>query len=84
MKETSVTRFEAFDGELFGSAAECIAYEKAAGWRQLVGLTEEQVQAGLSRENEAIAEAFEAAGKAVVAARKSAGILKRTPKKPKD
>ena len=79
MKEVTVPRFEAFDGELFSNKEECLAYEKASFHKLFVGLTEVDVAAGLKRENEALADAFELAGKVVTKARLEAGLRKRAP-----
>ena len=47
MREVTRIVYEAFDGEMFDSEAKCAAYEKDNVWKQLVGLTEDQVSAAL-------------------------------------
>lgn len=47
MREVTRIVYEAFDGEMFDSEAKCAAYEKENVWRQIIGLTEDQVSAAL-------------------------------------
>jgi hypothetical protein len=74
--------FEADDGTIFKTAAECKAYE-AIAWRQtLVGLSELSLNAGLSRESFEIADALERAGNIIAKKRRENRELKLTTRKP--
>jgi len=75
----TVTIYVAFDGEEFETAAACEAHEANHFARQFVGLTSDQVNQALSRENLALADAFEKAGNIVTKLRREAGDMKRTP-----
>jgi hypothetical protein len=78
MKETTVTRYEAFDGEMFDTAAECNRYERDNSWHQLIGLTEERVKAAISYEDPelVLADVFETVGLKIKALRLSKGHTK--------
>ena len=73
----TVTKFEAFTGETFDTEAECKAHEKANVHRRFVGLTQEQVDAALSRADVELADAFEVVGSKISRARIAEGNLKR-------
>ncbi len=73
--------FEAFDGQRFDSADACKAHEAKHIESRLVGLTIEQVQAALAREDIELADAFEQIGGRIERARVAAGDLRRKPKK---
>ena len=72
-----VTRFEAFDGEIFATEAECRSHEYANAHRRLVGLTLDQVNAAMARTDSELADAFEAVGTKIARDRRDAGELKR-------
>lgn len=79
----TITRYESFDGKVFDSEAECKRHERENAGGQLVGLTAEQVQKALTREDAALGDAIEALATKIKAARLAAGDRKRAPKQPK-
>jgi len=78
----SITKFVADDGKEFDSADACRAHEEAASFEMLVGLTTDQLQRALSREDGVLADAIERLGRKIQAKRLEAGETRRT-RKPK-
>jgi DNA-binding transcriptional MerR regulator len=75
----------AFDGTRFFSEEECAAYEAAHWQRQLVGMTLEQVEAALAREDVDRADALEKAGQRIARKRLADGERRRkAPNPPAD
>ena len=72
----------AFDGKTFATAEECKAYEAQHVGAQLVGLTIEQVNAAISREDVELADAIEKVGARIAATRREGGDLRRQRKAP--
>ncbi len=72
-----IVQWLSFDGETFDDEGKCKAHEESISWRRLIGLTEEQVQAAISREDTELADALEQIGTAIARARRGAGELKR-------
>lgn len=75
-----VEAYQALDGSLFLSEAECLAHNLKDPKKALVGLTEEQVAAMLDRTDVARADALEAAARIVTKKRLDAGERRRAPK----
>ena len=71
------TVYVAFDDAEFDTADGCKAHEAAHVETRLVGLSIEQVQAALSREDLELADAFEAIGNRIAKARREAGDMRR-------
>lgn len=78
------TVFVAFDDAVFDTAEACRAHEAAHVETRLVGLTIEQVQAAINREDVDLADALEAIGNRIARARREAGDMRRGPKKMND
>lgn len=76
------TLYFASDGTEFYSKLECRRHEKESFYQALVGLTAEQIQAGINRTNHEVAMALERAGTMVAAARRADGELRRRIKPP--
>ncbi len=72
-----ITQWEAFDGEIFKTEAECKRHEREHAGAQLVGLSPEQVQKALIREDTALADAIEVAAYQIRKARIASGERKR-------
>ena len=82
-KETetkTVETFYAFDDTPFTTQEACEKYEAENFAKRLVGLTEEEVQAALTRTDPDLAEAFEKAGNTIGKLRREAGEFKRNVK----
>lgn len=77
MKEHQVTRYIARDGQEFTTAGACRAHEFAKLPTLLAGLTEDQVEAALQREDVELADLMEEAGKQITQARLAAGDRRR-------
>lgn len=80
MKPITTTRYEAFDGATFDTAAECRQHERDMAPKRLEGLTADQVAAALDRSDPELAEAVERCAYLISSARKAAGELKRKPR----
>ena len=72
--------FEAFDGRQFADREECAAYEATNVIHKLAGLTVQQIEAALMREDTDLADALEEIGNRCAKARRAAGELRRQPK----
>ncbi len=75
-----VEAYQALDGSLFLSEADCLAHNLKDPKKALVGLTEDQVAAMLDRTDVARADALEAAARIVTKKRLDAGERRRAPK----
>ena len=73
----AITKFEAFDGEVFPTQEECIAHEASCVQMRLIGLTGDQVEAAIKREDVDLADAIEAVGAKIARARRESGDLRR-------
>ncbi len=74
-----ITQWEAFDGEVFKTEAECKRHEREHAGAQLVGLSPEQVMKALFRDESALAlaDAIEVAAYQIRKARIASGERKR-------
>jgi hypothetical protein len=77
VKEIQAKVYQAFDGKTFVSEAECADHEAKNWLMQFVGLTIEQVEAGIDRDNTDIADAFEKAGQRIARKRLADGERRR-------
>jgi hypothetical protein len=84
MREVTRTVYESFDGRAFDTAAECRAHERENVHLALVGLTIEQVDAALSRDNKHLGDAIEAVALRIRQKRIEDGDLKRARRKEGD
>jgi hypothetical protein len=73
----TITKYEAFDGVEFASEDECRAHERKLSHARLVGLTREQVEAAMTREDVELADVFEIVGSRIAALRRSQGSFRR-------
>jgi hypothetical protein len=73
----TVTAYQAFDGAQFSTEAECKAHEGGLSHMRLVGLTIEQVEAGIARTDVELADALETVGARVRRTRIAGGEFKR-------
>ena len=76
----TVTTYIADDGTNFETPEACKAHEEKAIWRQLVGRTDEEIQAGISREDVELADAIEALGRKIAVTRLESGERRRRAK----
>ena len=81
MREQTKTVFVAFDGSSFDTAAECRAYERDNIHLALVGLTVENIEAALSRDDLPLGDAIEAVAYRIRQTRVAAGDMKRERRK---
>jgi hypothetical protein len=72
-----VTQFEAFDVQRFDSESECKTHEGGLSHMRLVGLTAEDIEDAISRDNVDLADAIEAVGAKIARARRESGDLRR-------
>ncbi len=79
----TITKFESFDGKVFDDEATCKRHERENAGAQLVGLTIEQVQKAITREDAALGDAIEALASKIRQARLDAGDRKRAPRQAK-
>jgi hypothetical protein len=77
----TVTKYEAFDGETFATQEECAAHEASCVQMRLIGLSLEQVEAAIKREDAELADAIEAVGAKIARARRESGELRRERRK---
>ncbi len=73
----TVTKFITDDGQEFDNADDARAHEDAATFGALIGLTESDIAAALSRANATLADAFEKIGARIAKTRLEAGVRKR-------
>jgi hypothetical protein len=76
----AITKFEAFDGEVFPTQEECLAHEASCVQMRLIGLTGDQIEAAIKREDPELANAIEAVGVKIARARRESGELRRARK----
>ncbi len=72
-----ITKFVTDDGQEFDNADDARAHEDSATFGALVGLTESDIAAALSRANATLADAFEKIGARIAKTRLEAGVRKR-------
>lgn len=72
-----VTMYQACDGQSFETEAHCRAHEAKMAHLRLVGLTADDVQAAIARDNVELADAIEAVGTTIARARRAGGDLRR-------
>lgn len=75
-----VEAYQALDGSLFLSEAECLAHNLKDPKKALAGRTEEEIEAAMNRTNIALADALEAAARVSTKNRLAAGERRRAPK----
>lgn len=75
-----VPRYQADDGRLFETAAECIAYENRPPEARIEGLSAEQIAGALDRTNVRLADAIEAVAREIVKKRLADGDRRRKAK----
>ena len=80
VQEVQITAYKAFDGKTFPTAKEARAHEEAHGPASLVGLTLQQVEAAMRREDRDLADAIEFVGTRISEKRRADGELRRRPK----
>lgn len=79
MQPVTKTIYQAFDGQLFDTAADCRLHEKENAHLAIVGLTLDQALAIARREDTDRADAVEYLGRQIEKARIAAGDLRRRP-----
>lgn len=75
-----VEAYQALDGSLFLSEAECLAHNLKDPKKAVSGRSEEEVQSAMDRTDVALANAFEAIGKIITKKRLASGERRRASK----
>ena len=78
MKEVMIPKFEAFDGKLFDSSKECLAYEAESLHMRLVGLTEAQAINAINGDDQELADILEKIGTKIRRDRQKSRNLRRS------